>query len=39
MIATGAQDQNNCPSYVGEGLGNFVVQTAKAIINCLGAES
>ena len=37
MIATGAQNQNNCPPSVGEGLGNFVVQTAQAIISCLGA--
>lgn len=35
MIATGAQNQNNCPASVGEGLGNFVVQTAQAFITCL----
>ncbi|HET9225334.1 MAG TPA: hypothetical protein VFR31_01590, partial [Thermoanaerobaculia bacterium] len=38
MIAAGAQNQNNCPAYVGEGLGNFVVQTAQSFISCLGAE-
>lgn len=38
LIATGAQDQNNCPPNIGEGLGNFVVQTAQAFINCLGAD-
>jgi hypothetical protein len=38
LIAAGAQNQNNCPANIGEGLGNFVVQTAQAFINCLGAE-
>lgn len=38
LIAAGAQNQNNCPPSIGEGLGNFVVQTAQAFINCLGAE-
>lgn len=38
LIAAGAQNQNNCPPNIGEGLGNFVVDTAKAFINCLGAE-
>lgn len=39
MIATGAQNQNNCPPNIGEGLGNFAVQTAQAIINCLSPEA
>ena len=37
MISTGAQNQNNCPSNIGEGLGNFVAQTAQAFVNSLGA--
>ena len=39
MIATGAQNQNNCPAYIGEGLGHFAVDTAKAIIKCLSPEA
>jgi hypothetical protein len=39
MIATGAQNQNNCPPNIGEGLGNFAVQTAQAFINCLSPEA
>lgn len=39
MIAAGAQHQHNCPPNIGEGLGNFVVQTAQAFVNCLSPQT
>jgi hypothetical protein len=39
LIAAGAQNQTNCPVNIGEGLGNFVVQTIKAFVTSLGAVS
>ena len=37
LISAGAQGQSNCPTDVGEGLGNFAVQSVQAFINSLGA--
>jgi hypothetical protein len=39
IIATGAQNQTNCPSNIGEGLGNFVIQTIQAFNESLEAVS